>query len=274
LAATETNTSPLTLPEYKNPPVNEVVCGIFFETIKQLLVPHFGLLWEKFRPEYPHCRHVDPLMPIIESPSGSRLDTRISEVPLPRIWFLHDDGRIIQVQRDRFLHNWRRLQPTDEYPHYAAVFQMFQSHFSTFQEFLAEYNLGGITPRQYELTYVNMIPQGEGWETEDDLYKIFPDFIWGSKKDRFLPNPTGINWQTNIPLPNEAGQLHLNIQNAIRIADKHRLIRLEITARGIKTEHSLDSMQDWFTLAHEWIVQGFADITDTQIQKNVWGRTQ
>ena len=274
MAAIVNNTSSQPLPDYTNPPINEVVCGILFETIKQFLVPHFGLLWDKFRNEYPRCRHVDPLMPLIETPTRSEPDTRFSEVPLPRVWFVHDDGRIIQVQRDRFHHNWRKLKPTDEYPRYDAVFQMFRTHFDTFQKFLTEHNLGGIVPRQYEMTYVNIIPQGEGWVTEEDMLKVFPDFVWRSVKDRFLPHPTVINWQTNVNLPNEAGRLHMNIQNAIRTADKHGVLRLELTARGIGTDQSLDGMQDWFDLAHEWIVRGFADITDIQIQKNVWGRIQ
>ena len=274
MAATVTNTSSQTLPEYKNPPVNEVVCGILFETIKQFLVPHFGLLWEKFRAEFPRCRHVDPLMPVIEGPTRPQPDSVLSEVPLPRIWFLHDDGRIIQVQRDRFHHNWRKLKPTDEYPRYKTVFPMFQAHLDTFREFLKEHDLGEITPRQYEMTYVNIIPQGEGWEKEDDIHKVFPDFNWGRIKDRFLPIPVSVDWQTHFALPEGAGRLNIKIQSAVRIADKQRLLRLEITARGIGTNSSLDGMQDWFALAHEWIVRGFADFTDTQIQKNVWGRIQ
>ena len=260
------------LSEYKNPPVDEVVCGILFEPLKQFLVPHFGLLWDKFKKEYPRFRHVDPLMPVVESATGSRPDEVISEVPLPRIWFMHDDGRIIQVQRDRFLHNWRKLKPSDEYPRYRIVFKMFQDHFFTFQEFLSEYQLGEIIPKQYEMTYVNNIPQGEGWETAEDIQKVFPDFSWRSAKDRFLPNPAAINWQTSFALPNANGRLHMNIQSAVRIADKRPVFRFEITARGIGDHTSLGSIQDWFELAHEWIVRGFADYTSIPIQKNVWGR--
>lgn len=262
------------LPEYKKPPVDEVVCGILFEPLKQFLVPHFGLLWEKFKLEYPRCRHVDPLMPVVESATGPRPDEVISEVPLPRIWFIHDDGRIIQVQRDRFLHNWRKLKPTDEYPRYRTVFKIFQTHFSTFQQFLSEYQLGEIIPKQYEMTYVNNIPQGEGWETIEATENVFPDFSWRSTKDRFLPNPAAINWQTSFTLPNNAGRLHMNIQSAVRIADKRRLFRLEITARGIGDDTSLGSMHAWFELAHEWIVRGFADYTSMPIQKNVWERIE
>lgn len=268
------NTSSSSLPEYRTPPVDEVVCGILFEPIEQFLVPHFGLLWQKFRGEYPRCQHVDPLMPVIENSTGARPEEIISEVPLPRIWFLHDDGRIIQVQRDRFLHNWRKLKPTDEYPRYRKVFQMFQSHFSTFQEFLNEHQLGKIMARQYEMTYVNIIPQGEGWDTVEDTHKVFPDFCWGSRKRQFLPNPTATNWQTSFALPDGAGRLHMNIQSGRRRSDKHLLFRLEITARGIGADTSLNGMERWFNLAHEWIVQGFADYTSMQIQKTVWGRIE
>jgi uncharacterized protein (TIGR04255 family) len=149
-----TTINPPLLPEYENPPVDEVVCGVLFEPVKGFLLPHYGLLWEKFRPDYPHCQEVSPLMPIIETfddlPSP---EVEFTEIPLPRIWFLHNDGRIIQVQRDRFLHNWRKLQPTDEYPRYHTVFHLFQSHLSTFQAFLLERKLGSLLPRQYEMTY-------------------------------------------------------------------------------------------------------------------------
>ena len=263
--------APQSLPEYGNPPVDEVVCGVLFEPIKAFLLPHFGLLWEKFKPEYPDCQEVPPLMPTIESfEEFPPAEMEIPEIPLPRVWFLHDDGRIIQVQRDRFLHNWRKLRPTAEYPRYRKVFHMFQTHFSTFQEFLNELRLGTVIPRQYEMTYVNLIPQGRGWETEGDIHKVFPDFCRQGEKERFLPAPDGISWRTSFLLPNRAGRLHMHIQTARRRDDKRPLFRFEITARGIGPDTSPKAMQAWFDLAHEWIVRGFADSTGLQVQRDVW----
>lgn len=261
------------LPDYKSPPVDEVVCGILFESLKQFLVPHFGLLWQRFKNEYPTCRHVDPLLPVVETIAGPK-PGEFAEIPLPRVWFLHDDGRIIQVQRDRFLHNWRKLKPTDEYPHYNTVFDMFQTHFSVFQEFLKEHQIGGVIPKQYEMTYVNIIPQNEGWSTVGEVQNVFPDFSWRRTKDRFLPEPAAINWQTSFDLPKSAGRLHMNIQSAARISDKRRVFRLEVTARGLGEFDSLEQMQDWFEMAHEWIVRGFADYTSAAIQKGVWERVR
>jgi uncharacterized protein (TIGR04255 family) len=267
-----TVTNSLPLPDFETPPVDEVVCGVLFEPLVGFLLPHFGLLWEKFKPEYLRCQEVSPLLPVVEGPEQTSIqEIVVSEMPLPRIWFLHSDGRIIQVQRDRFLHNWRKLRPTNEYPRYHTVFQMFQDHLLTFQRFLNENQLGPLMPRQYEMTYVNVIQEGEGWQTIEEVNKVFPDFSWGLKKDRFLPSPIGINWRTTFPLPHEAGRLHLDVQNARRTDDNRRLFRFEVTARGIFKSVSPDAMRDWFDLAHEWIVRGFTDYTGYEIQKAIWG---
>src|SRR5260370_28834038 len=85
------------LPEYNNPLVNEVVCGVLFESIKTLFAPHLGLLWERFKSDYPTCQEVPPLVPAIETfdrPSGQTpLSIELSELPsLPRVWFVHSGG--------------------------------------------------------------------------------------------------------------------------------------------------------------------------------------
>ena len=53
-------------PDFKNPPVIEVVCGIHFKSLNNLLAPHLGLLWEKYKSEYPFCQEVAPIAPAIE----------------------------------------------------------------------------------------------------------------------------------------------------------------------------------------------------------------
>lgn len=112
------------LPEYDNPPITEVVCGVLFKPVVNLLVPHIGLLWEKFKAEYPLCKEVAPLTPMIEQfETAQGLGFEITEIPpLPRIWFLQtNDNGIIQIQRDRLLYNWRKIRMDDEYPRYHKV---------------------------------------------------------------------------------------------------------------------------------------------------------
>ena len=106
------------LPEFENPPVVEVVCGVLFNRLP-MQAAHLGVLWEKFKPDYPSCQDVNPLAPIMETFDGSPgvpQEIDLSDV-LPRTWFLHKRGvGVVQVQRDRFLHNWKKSKPDDEYP--------------------------------------------------------------------------------------------------------------------------------------------------------------
>ena len=41
---------------------------------------------------------------------------------------------------------------------------------------------------------------------------------------------------------------------------------LDLTTRGISNE----GIQEWFDMAHEWIVRGFEDLTTSEIQEKVW----
>jgi hypothetical protein len=50
-------------------------------------------------------------------------------------------------------------------------------------------------------------------------------------------------------------------------------IRLDMTARGVNDE-ATTKMREYFDLAHDWIVNGFADVTTPTMQEKVWRRHQ
>lgn len=266
-------------PKYRNPPVNEVVCGIFFDPIKQFQAPFLGLFWERIKPQFATCEEVAPLVTTIErfdkSPK-TPLHLEVQEIPpYPRVWFHNaDKTRIIQVQRDSFLYNWRRIRSEDDYPSYKTVIKCFQDHLKGFLDFNAEMGFDPITHRQYELTYVNHIPQNEGWETLGNLGSLFPDFKWESERDRFLPHPETLNWRTSFVLPEKIGRLHVSIQTGFRRKDDQPTLILEMKVRGLGNSPSEENMMAWFDLAHSWIINGFADITDLNVQDKIWRRTQ
>jgi uncharacterized protein (TIGR04255 family) len=264
------------LPEYDNPPVTEVVCGILLKTLKGLLLPHFGLFWERCKTDYPTCQEVAPLMPLIESFAGqTEALGQLSEVPLPRIWFVHrEDKGIIQIQRDRFLHNWKKSKPTDDYPRYHTVIDLFKRHLESFEGFLKEHSLGTVDPLQYEMTYVNHIFQMEGWNEFSDLGKVFRDYQWDGKEKRFLPGTEHLDLRTTFELPGRKGRLHVSIREGKRRNDLKPLLLFELTVRGFPGDPSRMAMWEWFDVAREWIVLGFTDLTTAEIQKNVWRRTR
>jgi uncharacterized protein (TIGR04255 family) len=265
------------MPEYESPPVTEVVCGILFKPLDGLQMPHIGLLWDRFRAEYPTCQEVAPLLPVVER-FGDAPEPDMgsfSEVPPPRIWFLHKDGTgIIQVQKDRFLHNWKQANPSDEYPRYAMVKKLFASRLEVFEGFLAEFSLGPLSPFQYEMTYVNHIPLNAGWKTLSDIGNLFPDHRWHDSAGRFLPTPEVLNVRQTFALPDKLGRLHVAIRNAARRDDMQPILLFELTVRGFPNDASAEAMWKWFDLAREWIVRGFTDLTSESAQRDVWRRTR
>jgi uncharacterized protein (TIGR04255 family) len=266
------------LPRYSEPPVIEVACGVIFEPLHNLLVPHFGLLWERFRDEYTQCREVPPLTAAIESleqAGAQRLRFEFGSLPpLPRIWFQHKSGSgLIQLQRDRFHYNWQKREPSDSYPHYESVVERFKKHLEQVEAFLRDHGLAEIRPVQYEMTYINHLELTGPLATIGGAGSVFPDFGWRNTKARFLPVPEAINWETIFLLPNKSGRLHVTINNGIRLSDKKPVINLEVTARGIPSESPKEKIWQWFGLAHEWIVRGFTDITSDDVH-TVWKRVQ
>jgi uncharacterized protein (TIGR04255 family) len=261
------------LPDYEKPPVIEVVCGIQFKALEGFRIPHFGLFWELFKAEFPTCQEVAPLIPTFEHFGAEEVEPQVPmELPLPRVWFLNsDETGIVQLQRDRFLRNWKKGKPTDEYPRYSVVIELFRRHLQSFQDFVAQQKLGRIEPTQYEMSYVNHIAEGEGWSTLADLSKVFRDFSWNTDP-RFLPSIEHLNLRKTFALPDHKGRMHVSIRDGNRREDKKPVILFEFTVRGFPGIATYDAMCMWFDLAHEWIVRGFADLATEAIQKNVWLR--
>ncbi|NOT00313.1 MAG: TIGR04255 family protein [Phycisphaerales bacterium] len=273
----ESVSSAMPLPKFDQPPVIEVVCGILFHPLDAMLAPHFGQFWERLRAEgYTSCQEQMPLAPIVElfgeQPS---LEIQFSDKPpLPRIWFVrqNDDG-IVQLQRDRFLHNWKKTRPEHAYPNYEKVISLFRQRLDTFERFLRDGSLGQIQPRQYEMTYVNHIPQGSGWDAIADLGHIFPEVSWRNRRDRFLSALEAVNLRFSFQLPDGRGRLHATIRSALRRQDNMPVLLLEMNARGMPEDASRDAMWKWFDVAHEWIVLGFTDLTSDRMHQ-YWKRTQ
>lgn len=260
------STSSVELPSYRKPPVNEVVCGIRFHTPGELRIPHIGLLWNKFRTEYPGIQHAAPLA---TNKGEIRMDSETG-LPIPRVWFINkSDDQLVQFQFDRFYFNWRLRK--GDYPRYVYVIEQFESTINAIEAFFKEYDLGNLSPIEYELSYINHIPKGEGWDTIEDLPKIFADFIWARKDTRFLPNPINLAWTTEFPLQEKMGRLTVTLKQAIRTENKLPLFVLELNARGFHESEDIRAFRKWFDVAHEWIVRGFTDITTPYAHK-IWER--
>jgi uncharacterized protein (TIGR04255 family) len=256
-----------TFPNYKKPPVNEVVCGLQFRPLDNFFIPHVGLLWDKFRQKYPRIQTTHP----IATSKGELISDSATNFPLPRFWFIgKDDDQVVQFQFDRLYFNWRRREGV--YPRYPRVFEQFENALNIFQTFLCEFNLGDLKIIEFDLSYINHIPKGKGWNKIDEIDNIFPDFIWKKTSGRYMPNPVNIAWQADFPMPEQKGLLGVSLKKAVRTADKTDLLVFELKARGPAKSNSREDLRDWFDTAHEMIVVGFSDLTRLNIQKEIWER--
>jgi len=256
------------LPSYKKPPVNEVAIGFVAANLEEFKIPHIGLLWDRYRKQYPLIEHAAPLA----TREGILVDS-VTGLPLPRVWFKDDsETRILQFQSNAFYFNWRSRKEDHAYPSYETIAKEFRSNLTVFAAFLAEFKLGTLQPLECELTYINHIPKGQGWNTFGDLPNVLSDCCWLSKDGRFLSNPDKIGWQARFSLPGDNGFLRVKLSDATRKADGLPILVLELSARGLGEKKSLDHIWDWYPIAHEWIVRGFADITTLEVQNKQWER--
>ncbi|MBI4192475.1 MAG: TIGR04255 family protein, partial [Betaproteobacteria bacterium] len=150
------------LPDFRNPPVGEVVLSLQFSPIPGFQATHLGLLWSRFRTKYPKSETYPPIDPVIEQfgtrpQPAQRIRLEVIQSGfMPRAWFLNEDGtELVQVQQDRFIRNWRKLKETDEYPRYEKLRERFEEDFKEFNQFIRAENLPEIVPNQCEVTYIN-----------------------------------------------------------------------------------------------------------------------
>jgi hypothetical protein len=123
---------------------------------------------------------------------------------------------------------------------------------------------------QGEVTYVNIIPQGRGWGTFEDLPQVIA--LWTGRRS-FLPPPESASLTARYVMPDNMGRLHVSLQPAIRSTDASEVLQLTLTARGQPQGPSPADILSWFDLGHEWVVRGFADIT-TDRMHSLWKRTE
>ena len=251
--------------QFENPPVAEVAFSISFEATPPIYGPLLGLFWANVRDQFSLVVENAPLPVIIEPPVGSAVAAQSMQVemldmpPLRRTILSSADGkRLIQIQQDRFILNWKRAGQTT-YSDYASAFKAFHELFASFEKTLL--TEGNITLRhtQFELQYVNLIGPDNGLGVVDES-QVLIDHARVSN-NRFLPPPSGYNWVTSYPLPNNAGRLHTSAQAVVIPGGATRHIRLDIAARGYPVDPVGTTMNAWFDLAHDWITYGFADIT-------------
>lgn len=265
------------LPDFAHPPVDETALSLQFAPIPGFNIPHFGLYWARLRDEYVRFEIQQPLTNVTEQfGAGPRVGRQIGvtflELPEVRCWFVDQSGnRLIQVQRDRFVQNWRKVTGTETYPRYPALRTSLEKEWERFCDFLRDEGLERPKVNQCEVTYVNNIEYGKGWSGYGELDKVIAALATPKSKGRFLPEPEKVNMQVIYRLADDAGRLYVSFVPVIRVQDGKEVLQMTLTARGAPKSSSDDDVFRWLDLGRKWVVRGFADFTTEEMHK-IWGK--
>jgi uncharacterized protein (TIGR04255 family) len=273
---------PVDLPEFKSPPLSEVVLGVQFDALPAFLSPHLGLIWQRFRASYPMLEEHPPLPPSFETfgsnpqfPPGMGIQF-VSSAETPRAFFVNQARtELLQIQKDRFLHNWRKIGDTDSYPRFERMLETFDSGLSVFVQALADERLGSLIPNQCEVSYINHIVVPSGGSLSDVTDDLFGQHT-GSLALDDLGKPEDLRFVLRYIMRDEkgspVGRLIAVAEPALRL-DGKAVVQLTITARGRPSTPDRGGIIDFLCKGRVSVVKGFAHLTGPKMHK-LWERIQ
>lgn len=275
-------TRPADLPEFKTPPVVEVVLSIQFDDLVEFRHVDVGPLWDVFRDGFPSVTEHPPLAPEFEifgHPGAERpLALRMLPIaqvfavpPMPRFWFENEQKtEIIQFQQNRFIHNWKKPDDSASYPRYETIKDSFAAGFAKFEHFVSKQGMAAPIINQCEISYINHIHVDDNERgREGRLFRFLGDINFphlgraedGSFAARFTFKDAG-----GKPI----ARLSVNAFNAIDRSGRS-VIQFGLTVRGRPAEASLAGAATFFDFGREKIVRGFAELTTDEMHA-IWGR--
>ncbi|MEZ4323485.1 MAG: TIGR04255 family protein [Myxococcota bacterium] len=271
-------------PDFTHPPVVEVALSVQFAPLQAMTTAHVAHYWESIRDRFPGWTEARPIDQVVEMFGAPRFG-------LPRFAFNIEGGvvphralfqdaagaELVQVQRDRFVRNWRRHTADGaEYPRFPTLRKKFEADLDKFIDFSVGQDLGVPEFNQCEITYVNHLPAGEGWARQGEVHKVL-GILGRQSSDDFLPEPENVEatFRYVFPWPDErepAGRLHVKVSPMHRLADGAPLIAVTLTARGRPRGTDAAAALRWMDVGHDFLVNAFASMTRPEMHK-LWGRS-
>jgi len=240
----------------QNPPIVEVVLGVQFEG-KQISFNDIANYYSQNQIDYTEIQE-HPILPAVIEDTENQNNIQLLNGFHTRKFFLHKDKtRLIQIQPDRLLFNWRKKDSDNVYPHFESVFDEFYNKLLNF------YKINNCVDKvnQYEITYVDHILLEDFDLTNFDLTKIFNFFS-------FTKSLKNIDLNFTIPYKELNGNLYLKFRSGQRNKDKKKIIISEYTFRGFVSKDKM-VLKDWFNNAHNIIIDNFCEIISSEA-KTKW----
>lgn len=261
--------------DFEAPPVNEVVFSVQFATDVVDEVFAVGVFRPLIEVDFPGLAKHPPLPPAREDfgpPSSPVPEIRMLEMPpTHRYWFVSGDGtRLLQLQGDRFILNWRQQDGATDYPRYESLRPEFQKQYTSLIGLL-----GGVDPEWCEISYINHIPARTGSGaahgplgkvlralSPEPVSTVLPEVEDTQLQQRFVIRDA----TTEEPV----GRFYLNATPAWKAADNEPVYVVTLLARGKPSTTDPEGVMSFMDLGHRLIVQGFKECTTDEMHR-AWG---
>jgi hypothetical protein len=266
------------------PPLNEAAIGVQFPGSPVDDGIALADFWPHVRPEFPGLERQMPL------PAQSE-DFEVPPKPVPpvqffpvqsqvqRYWFVSsDETRLIQLQADRLVVNWRQRRAGDVYPRYRELRREFERSFRTLvDEALPQARRELASPEWCEVTYINhvdAIPSRGGGHHRplSDVLRVV-----ARVRSDDVPAPEDAQYQQRSLITGSngepTGRLYVAAQPAWRQDDGLPIYNVSLVARARPTESTIKSMFECFDHLHALIVRTFVGITTSTMHQR-WKLTK
>jgi len=185
------------------------------------------------------------------------------------------EDHMLQVQRTRFVYNWRRHETEeteDEYPRFKVLLPRFLECLEQFKSFSVSTGMKPLTFNQWEVVYINHIPKGDLWDTPADWPAVVPCASFPTLSlDEHTPESIAANW--GVALQADRARLHIGL-DFIRVGgiQGQEALKLKLLTRGpIENRESCD-LESGLRFGRESIVRAFAEMTTPTAHKH-WKRS-
>src|SRR5664280_701713 len=160
---------PEDLPNFTDPPVDEVIIGLAFMSVGGNTSNHVAKYRDIVKDSYPGLQY-QPRLPIqlerladegwsAQPPfglAGAGMPLQMGQTG-QRTWLVgSDDQRLTKIQDDGFLSNWRKR--SEPYPRFEPLLREFWDRFSVFRSQLDNDAVIPLQLQQLEVSYINWVP--------------------------------------------------------------------------------------------------------------------
>lgn len=262
------------LPEFQNPPLNEVILGVQFQSPTNFQDIRAYEVWRLYAERFPNVSEQPPMLPQFETFGAAQMPQfAFSFGPAllqRRYWFESANGNdLIQFQHDRLFHNWRKRDPERaDYPRFEYIIAEFERELHALESYLQGLGNDRLLITQCEIAYLNniLLDPASGQFTPQTWFAfVSPEH---APVETFSCTGVGILRRGVDPY----GRLYRESATGV---DQYRrpAVFLNFTARGLPTTNDIPGALDFLNDHRYMISESFIKAT-TPAAQQAWKRSR